>query len=129
MDAGDRREGLLASLQRVGAGLIGLLQARLELLGTELREERARLVAVLAWGAVALLLLQLGALFLGLLAVAAWGEEQRLLALAVVAGLFVGGGALAWRLARAQLHREDAPFAASLDELARDREALRNGEP
>lgn len=123
-----RRGGLIVSLQRVGASLLGLLQARLELLGTELREERTRLFGLLAWTALALLLLQAGVLFLGLLAVAAWGEEHRLLALAVVAALFIGAAALAWRLARTQLQREDTPFAASLAELERDREALRGGE-
>lgn len=123
-----RRGGLIVSLQRVGASLLGLLQARLELLGAELREERTRVFGLLAWGAVALLLLQTGVLFLGLLAVAAWGEERRLLALAVVAGLFIGAAVLAWRLARTHLEREEGAFAASLAELERDREALRNGE-
>lgn len=123
------RAGLIVSLQRVGGSLLGLLQLRLELLGTELREEQARLVGLLAWGAVALLMLQLGALFLGLLAVAAWGEERRLLALAVVAALFFAAGALAWWLARRHLRHGEGPFAASVAELGRDREALRSGEP
>jgi uncharacterized membrane protein YqjE len=121
--------GLVGSLQRVGASLLALLQARLELLGTELREEQARLLGLLAWGAIAFLLLQLGTLFLGLLAVAAWGEERRLLALTVVAALFFAAGALAWWLARRHLRRSDGPFSASLAELGRDREALRDGDP
>jgi len=123
------RAGLIVSLQRVGASLLGLLQARLELLGTELREEQARLLGLLAWSAVAFLLLQMGVLFLGLLAVAAWGEERRLLALAVVAALFLAAGGLAWWFARRHLQRDDGPFTASLAELGRDRESLRDGEP
>ena len=123
------RAGLIASLQRVGASLLGLLQARLELLGTELREEQARLLGLIAWSAVAFLLLQMGTLFLGLLAVAAWGEERRLLALAIVAGLFFAAGALAWWLARRHLQRSESPFAASLAELGRDRDALRDDGP
>ncbi len=126
MSTEGRRGGLVASLQRVGASLLGLLQVRLELLGTELREERARVLGLLAWGAAALLLLQTGLLFVGLLAVAAWGEQHRLLALAAVAGLFIVAGALAWRLACGHLRREDTPFAASLAELGRDRDALRD---
>jgi len=119
------RPGLIASLQRTAGSLLGLLHARIQLLGSELREEQHRLAAVVGWGILALLLLQTGTLFLGLLAVAAWGEEQRLVALAVVAGLFIAGGALALWLARRHWQRGDHLFEASLAELERDRRALR----
>jgi uncharacterized membrane protein YqjE len=123
---GSARFGLIASLQRTGASLLGLLHARVELLGSELREEQARIVAVAAWGILALLLLQTGALFLGLLAVAAWGEERRLLALTVVAALLIGAGGMSLWLALRHWRREDGLFAASLAELERDRRALRD---
>ena len=122
------RLGLIASLQRTGASLLALLHTRLELLGSELREEQARLVAVAAWGILALLLLQTGALFLGLLAVAAWGEERRLLALAVVAALLIGAGGLSLWIALRTWRRGDGLFDASLAELERDRRSLRGDE-
>jgi uncharacterized membrane protein YqjE len=119
------RPGLIASLQRTAGSLLGLLHVRLQLLGSELREEQQRLSAVAAWGILALLLLQTGTLFLGLLAVAAWGEEHRLLALAVVALVFVAAGGFALWLARRHWQRGDHLFEASLAELERDRRALR----
>ncbi len=129
MDAPGARAGLFGSLKRSAAALIGLLHARVQLLGTELREEQQRLLGAAALGILGLLLLQAGVLFVGLLAVALWGEERRVLALAVVAAVFVAGGGLAIGLARRRLQRDASPFAASLAELERDRDALRGAEP
>ena len=116
--------GLLHSAQSLLAGVAALARTRLELFGTELQEELARLFFTLI-GAIAVLLL--AALGLGCAAAAvllALGEAYRALAAALMAAAFLAGAfAAAWSMRRLS---RDKPrmFAASVAELERDREAL-----
>jgi len=118
------REGLLAALRGLLATGLAILQVRVALLGTELAEERLRLLRLLLFGAIAFFLLGAGMVFLAaLLTVLLW-DEHRLLMLAVFAGLFLGGGLLALRLALGVARSPTRLFSASLAELAKDRDAL-----
>jgi uncharacterized membrane protein YqjE len=121
-------EGAFASLRRLLATGVAIAQARLELLGVELQEEKARLLGLLAFGALALIFLAAGLVFLaGFLTVLLWNSD-RLLVLGIFSTLFLAGGGgaavVAWRYAR-----QPSPlFAASLAELSRDR-AMAEGAP
>ena len=124
--AGDtaRSRGLFSSLRGLVASGIATLQTRLELLSTEVQEEKARILGLLAYGAAALLLLFVGLVFLAVLLTVLLWDSNRLLALSVFTTLFLAGGVVAWiqvlRLARS----ESRLFSASIAELAQDRAAL-----
>lgn len=112
--------GVLDTLRGLLVTGIALAKVRLELLSTEVREERARLLAVLAYGGVAILLLAAGAVFLAtFLTVLLW-DSHRLLVLGVSAAVFLVAGAGAAMMARRLAGTPARPFEASLEELARD---------
>ena len=124
-DNGAARGGLLASLRQLIATALELAQVRLELLGTEIEEQKLRILAALVWAALGVLFLVVGAvLFAGCIVVLA-GEAYRLHALVLLTLAFLGGGGFALGRARARLKTPPGAFAASAAELARDREALR----
>jgi uncharacterized membrane protein YqjE len=115
---------LLESLKRLGRTLVALLHTRLEILGTELEEERIRFGRMIIL-AVTVAFLFNAALLLGVswLVAALWDRYGHatlgVLALALLAaavGLFV--------YARGLLKTRPKPFATTLAELAKDRERL-----
>lgn len=116
---------MFASLRGLLATALGLLQTRAELLALELEEEKIRLLGLLGYGAAALLLLNAGLVFVAIFLTVLFWDGYRLLALGLFALLFLGAGgaafAAAWRCTRGR----ERMFAASLDELAKDRAALR----
>ncbi len=117
--------GLLTSLRRLIATTLEIAQVRLELLAVELEQEKLRIFGGLAWAALAVLLLGVGlTLAVGLLLMLFW-DGYRLPALAVLCALFLGAGAHVARRARALLiNTTGGAVPLSLDELARDRDAL-----
>lgn len=119
--------GLLASLRRLLATALEIAQVRLELLAVELEQEKQRIFDALLWAAVAMLLLGVGlTLTAGLLVMLLW-EGYRLPALAVLCVVFLAGGMVAAWLARTRLSARGGMVGTSLDELARDRDALQRG--
>lgn len=124
MVATQRSRGLFPSLRGLVATGVATLQTRLELLSTEIQEEKARVLGLLAYGAVALVLLAAGVVFLAVLLTVLLWDSHRLLALAVFATLFLGAGGLALAMALRLARSGTRPFAASLAELAQDRNAL-----
>lgn len=121
---GGRPPGLLHSLRALADSALLAAQVRLGLLGTELEEQKLRLAHGLAWAFAGVLLLVVALVLLAGLVVMLVREQHRLLALALLVAGF--GGAGAWVLLRglARLRSPGPMFAASLDELARDRAAL-----
>lgn len=117
-------KGLFDSLKGLAASLVAIAHTRLDLLSTDLEEERARLVSVLVMLFVALFCLGVGVVLLALLVVVAFWESHRLLALGGVTALFLAGGATAFGWARHKLRTKPRLFAASLAELSKDRQQL-----
>ena len=116
---------LAASVRGLAATLLELLQVRLELLSVEAQEEVLRVTGLLACGAIAIMFLSLGLGFLAILITVALWDSQRLLALGVFAAVFLALGLVAaWR-ARSHLRSGSRLFAASIEELRSDREALK----
>lgn len=117
--------GLFVSLQRLLDTGLGILQLRLQLLGTELEAEKLRLLDALVRAALALLLIGL-ALVLGIgFVVLLFWDPYRLPAIGGLALLL--GGAGGWLLQRARREAagpEGGVFALSLGELQRDRDGL-----
>jgi uncharacterized membrane protein YqjE len=120
-------EGLFASLKTLGATLAAILQNRLELLSTDIAEERARLGSILLLSLVALFCLGVGVLLLTLLVVVLFWDTHRLAALGTLTVLFLAAGGWIGGLAMQRLRSKPRLFEASIAELVRDREHLRPG--
>ena len=113
------------SLKGLADSGLGTLQTRLELFAVELKEEKLRIGSFLFDSVLAALFVGFGIVFLmAFLTLLLW-DEHRLLALGLAtAGLFAAG---IWAATRAasRLRSGSHLFAASLAEIAQDREALR----
>jgi uncharacterized membrane protein YqjE len=124
-DEKGREAGLIGSLKALLATLIAIAHTRLELLGAELQEERARLASLLVWGYVALFFASLAVWFLCLtILIAFWDTPYRLLVAGGLALLFFVLAAVAVGSVVRLMHSERRLFDASLTELERDREDL-----
>ena len=117
---------LSGSLRALAGTFLELLQVRLELLSVEAQEEVQRLGGMLLFGAVAVTFLSLGLGFLAMLVTVALWDTHRLVVLAVFATLFLTLGVVCAWLARQRAQSGGTRFfAASAQELRRDRESLR----
>ena len=122
------RAGLFASLKGLFGTSLALVQNRLQLLGVELAEERLRLLSLATYGAIALICLGAGLVFLAVFLTVLLWDSHRLLALGVFSALFLGAGIATLLVAMNHARAGSTLFKASLAELARDREALAQGE-
>lgn len=117
-------ESLLESLRNLAKTFIALVQTRIEIFASEVDEERARLGRILVLAVIAAFCLGLGVvLFVLLIAVVFW-ENSRLLAIAVLAGLFVLGGLAALLALRSAVRQRPKFLAATLAELRKDEKEL-----
>lgn len=115
--------GLWSSAQNLMSTLVAILQTRVELLATELEEEKRRLLSVMAWGAVAVLTGCFGLAFLAVFVTVVFWDE-RVLVVGVIAALFLAAGGLAWWRAGQLLAASAGLLSASIGELEGDRQAL-----
>jgi uncharacterized membrane protein YqjE len=117
--------GLLESLRNLSVTLVGIVQTRLELLSTDVAEERERLTSFMVLTLVAVGCLGIGIVLLAILIVVAFWETNRLLALGGLTGLFLSAGVAVGGYAMHRIKTKPRLFAASLTELAKDRQQLR----
>ncbi|HBU28745.1 MAG: hypothetical protein A2X71_05860 [Thiobacillus sp. GWE1_62_9] len=119
--------GLFDSLKTLSVSLVGIIHTRLELLSTDIAEEREHLITLLVLVLLALFCLGVGVVLLAMLIVVAFWESHRLLALGGVTGFFLLAAAgMAW-LALRKTRTRPRLFAASLAELSKDRQHLTSG--
>jgi len=120
---------LKQSLQRLAAGLVELLHTRIELLSVELQELAVAGAQALVRLALALLLVlfSLGCAVAALTLSVPPEYRVGLLAGLAVALLALAGG-LGWYAVQ-QVRQLGRPLAATLQELARDEQALKPPEP
>ncbi|MYZ42872.1 phage holin family protein [Schauerella aestuarii] len=117
--------GIRKSLIGVAAGVVGLIGTRLELLGLEAANEKARLLRLLGMSFAALLFLTLAVLvFSVLVSVYFWPTENRYVALGLLAAVYGILGVIMLAAVRRSLVYDPVPFAATLSELQRDAELL-----
>jgi uncharacterized membrane protein YqjE len=117
--------GLASSLRRLAGTVVAILQTRLELLSTEVEEEKVRLAGMLGYALAAFFFLGFGVILLALFLTVLLWDTRRLLALGISTGVFLVCGLVAAVAAMRRARAGSTMFAASLAELARDREALR----
>jgi len=119
--------GLFESLKTLSGSLVGIVHTRLELLSTDIAEERAHLTTLLVLGLVALFCLGVGVVLLAILIAVAYWDSHRLAALGGLTGFFmIAGAGLAW-LALHKARTKPRLFDASLAELSKDRQHLTPG--
>jgi len=119
--------GLFESLKALSASLVSIAHTRLELLSTDIAEEREHVISLLVMGLLALFCLGVGIVLLAILIAVAFWESHRLMALGGLAGFFLAAGAgVAW-LAMHKARTRPRLFAASLAELSKDRQHLTPG--
>lgn len=124
----DSRPRLAASLRGLLDSGLGIVQSRLELLVVEVQEEKLRLASLLLNIVLTAVLVGFGIVFLAIFLTVLFWEEHRLLALGLGTAALFGAGLFTASNAAADLRRGTRLFAASLAELASDREAVRHKE-
>lgn len=117
-------KGLLDSLAALAATLLAIVHTRLDLLSSDLEEERAHLFSLLVSALVALFCIGLGVVLATFLVVVVFWDTHRLLALGLLSGFFLVAGLAAWGYAMHKARTKPRLFAASLSELSKDRQHL-----
>jgi uncharacterized membrane protein YqjE len=118
--------GFMAALGKLGDGLIGGVQTRIELFSVELQEEKFRLIQTFIWISAAVFTGVMALTFASLSLVYLFWESARL---GVLIGLtlFYTSALLVLIVAfRRYIARQPKPFAATLAELETDRACIRN---
>jgi uncharacterized membrane protein YqjE len=113
--------GFLGSVRQLLATLLETLQVRLELLGTELEQEKRRVFAALMLAAMALVCLALALVMFSVLILLIFWDGYRIAAACALALLFAVGGSYLLVRAKQKLSAPSGLFESSLAELQRDR--------
>lgn len=117
--------GLAGSVRRLAGTALEVLQTRLALLSNEWEEERVRLGRALLLAYVAAMCFMTGAVLVSIFIALLFWEEHRLLAVAIPAVSFLLAAAWLWWRVTRLFAEKPRLFQASLAELARDRELLK----
>ena len=116
---------LLVSLKTLARSLLALAHTRLDIIGSEIEEQRAILLREVQLAVIAAFCLGLGAAFTALFFVVLYWDSQRLLVIGLFAAAFlIGAGAMIAAL-RAAGRERPRIFSATIQELDKDRESLR----
>lgn len=111
-------------MRQMLATLLEIAQVRLELVATEIEQEKLRVFDALLLAGVGLVLLSVGTVLLCGFALMLISEGYRLAALGVLALALLAGGVLALRAGGQRLRGPGGIFGASLAEISQDREGL-----
>jgi uncharacterized membrane protein YqjE len=117
-------KGLFESLSSFAATLVALAHTRLDLLSTDLEEERVHVFSLLVLVLTTLFCIGVGVVLATILLVAAFWDTHRLLVLGLLAGFFLAVGLAAGAVALHKARTKPRLFAASLSELYKDRQQL-----
>ena len=124
MGAPRKGQGLLGSLSALAATLVAIAHTRLDLLSTDLEQEREHLFSLLVLALVAVFCLGVGVVLATILLVVAFWDTHRLLVLGGLSGFFLTMSMALWAFALHKARTKPRLFAASLSELFKDRQQL-----
>ena len=119
------RGGLLHSIKHLAQTLLGAAQTRLEILATEIEEERVRLEQLLLVALAAAFCLAMGIVLCVALVVLYYWDTHRLAAAGTLAAAFLAAGVVLGLILRDKVKTRPKPFAITRGELAKDRAMLR----
>jgi uncharacterized membrane protein YqjE len=117
--------GFLDSLRALGDGLLATVQERLELFGIELQEEKLRLVQIFIWISAAIFTGMMAITFASIALVYLFWESARMAVLVGLTALYAVAFVVIVLAFRRYLARQPHPFDATLSELGKDRECIR----
>lgn len=117
-------KGLLNSMTTLVGSLVNIVYTRLELLSTDLEEDRQHLLSLVILSLVALFSLVIGVVLVAILLVVIFWDTHRLLALTSLAGLFLMTGLITCGFVLRKTRTKPRLFLASLLELLKDKERL-----
>ncbi len=120
-----REAGFFNSIRTLAGSVLDLLHVRIELFSVELQEaqEHGKQLVVLAAGGA--MLLTLGLLLLTFFIVVLFWDSYRLLSIAIVTALYLGGGAVCLWRAHNLLQNRPSPLGGSLREFVEDLKQLK----
>jgi uncharacterized membrane protein YqjE len=116
--------GMFDSLRQLLATLAGVAHTRIELLGTEVEEQVARLTSMLLWAIVSLFLAFTTVVLFAVAILVAFWDTNRILVAVLLAVGFAALALIAWLRVRAVAWGRPHLFQATLEELAKDRDRL-----
>jgi len=125
---GAARGGLLQSIKHLAQTLLGAAQTRLEILATEIEEERVRLEQMLLVALGAVFCLGMGIVLCVACVVVFFWDTHRLAAVGILAAGFLAAGLVFGLILRDKAKTRPKPFAITRGELAKDRDLLRKSQ-
>jgi uncharacterized membrane protein YqjE len=116
--------GMFDSIKQLLGTLAGIAQTRIELLGTEVEEQVARLTSMLLWTIVSLFLAFTTAVLIAVAVLVAFWDANRVLVAVLLAAGFAVLALISFLRVKAVARGRPHLFQATLAELAKDRERL-----
>jgi uncharacterized membrane protein YqjE len=116
--------GMFDSIKQLLGTLAGIAQTRIELLGTEVEEQVARLTSMLLWTIVSLFLAFTTAVLVAVAILVAFWDTNRILVAVLLAAGFAVLALISFLRVKAVARGRPPLFQATLEELAKDREHL-----
>jgi uncharacterized membrane protein YqjE len=128
-EAGEPRSpGLLDSLGRLARTALGLARTRLEILATEIEEERIRVTQLALLVAAIVFCLQVALVLLVVLVVVLLWDSHRVITLGLLGAVFLLAAVAGAARLRFLLRTRPKIFASTIAELAKDKERLGGGD-
>jgi uncharacterized membrane protein YqjE len=126
-ESGAPRLGLSALLKAALSTAVGALYTRLEIVSTEIEEERERLEEIVLVAIALAFCLCMGILLLSFLVAAYfWDTPARLYVLGGLGLFYLLGAAGFWVVLKIKIKNKPPLFATTMAELAKDRQALQS---
>jgi uncharacterized membrane protein YqjE len=122
-----RPPGLAGSITRLARTALAVLRTRLEILATEIEEERIRFAGLALVVAAIAFCLQMAVLLGVILMVVLLWETHRVVTLGVLSAGFLVTGVVLYLWLRHRLRTRPRMFASTLGEFAKDEERLGRG--
>jgi uncharacterized membrane protein YqjE len=122
-----RPPGLAGSLARLARTAAAVLRTRLEILATEIEEERIRFAGLALMVAGIAFCLQMAVLLFVIFLVVLLWDTHRLVTLGAISAAFLVGGITLLLWLRHRLRTRPRMFASTLGELGKDDERLGRG--
>lgn len=119
-----QQTGLMGSLKTLAATLVGIGCTRLELLSSEIEEQRVWLSSMLLWTLISLFCAAVGIVLVAILLVVVFWDTYRLLTLFILVFVFVLGAIISSQVALGKARAKPKLFSTSLAELSKDHEQL-----
>ena len=113
-----------SSPRRFAGALLGLLQGHIALFAEEFKEQQSHTLSLLVLASMSLLFGLLLVIGLSAALLIVFWESHRLLVISGLCGFYALALLSALIALLQRVHNAPAPFSASLEELARDREQL-----